>query len=68
MCPVLGIPLVWSGGAFNATTGSLDRVIGDKGYVPGNVVWMSLRANLLKRDATKEEAQQLHEWFQKQIP
>lgn len=46
-CPILGIPLEWSGGAFNPTTGSLDRIVGDKGYVPGNVVWMSLRANLL---------------------
>ncbi len=68
ICPILGTPLIWSGGAFSPHTGSLDKVIGNKGYVPGNVVWMSLRANLLKRDATQEEVKLIHEWFEKQLP
>lgn len=34
---------------------SLDRVIPELGYVPGNVIVISWRANNLKRDATIEE-------------
>jgi hypothetical protein len=62
ICPIFKIPLVWGGKSHN--TASLDRIIPAKGYVEGNVHWISLRANLLKRDSTKEENAKLYEWFQ----
>ena len=34
---------------------SLDRIDSRLGYVPANVAWISLRANMIKRDATKDE-------------
>ena len=58
-CPVLGIELrgkEWSqqsGGV--ATSPSLDRIDSSRGYVPGNVRVISLRANVLKNNATVAE-------------
>jgi hypothetical protein len=52
-CPALGIPIT-----SDATTGfapnspTLDRIIPERGYVRGNVVVISGRANRLKRDET----------------
>ena len=63
VCPVFGYKLEWGSGT--ERSGSLDKIKPSEGYVEGNVVWMSLRANILKRDATKMEIQQLNEWFQK---
>lgn len=53
-CPVLGIPLYrGSKGSFNSPT--VDRVKPELGYVKGNIVVISWRANMLKKDATIEE-------------
>ena len=38
---------------------SLDRIDGNKGYVPGNVNVVSLRANLLRKDMTNRELRAL---------
>ncbi len=38
---------------FNSPT--LDRIDPVKGYVPGNIVVVSLRANTIKNDATMDE-------------
>jgi hypothetical protein len=38
---------------------SLDRIDHQKGYVPGNVRVISLRANLLRKDITPEELRAL---------
>ena len=43
---------------------SLDRLVPDKGYVPGNVIWISLRANQIKSDGTSEEIFRVAEWLQ----
>lgn len=51
-CPVLGIRLEFGD---RTTAPSLDRHIPQLGYVPGNVVVMSNRANILKRDGTTDE-------------
>ncbi len=45
LCPVLGIPLYWdqlgSSGKRTDNTPSLDRIDNAKGYLPGNVVFIS---------------------------
>ena len=43
---------------------SLDRLVPDKGYVPGNVIWISQRANQMKNDGTSEELFKVAEWLQ----
>lgn len=58
-CPILGITLVRGVGVGNKTDASptLDRRIRpDLGYVPGNIRWISHRANRLRSDMTLAEA------------
>jgi len=43
---------------------SLDRKDNSKGYVRGNVVIMSLRANLLKNDGTAAEHRAIANWME----
>jgi len=57
-CPVFNIPI--SRDAINRDhRPSIDRRIGELGYVYGNVRWISHRANRIKNDATPEELQAL---------
>jgi hypothetical protein len=64
-CPWLGIELRWQCN-FGSGVGrgkskahphspSLDRLDSSKGYVKGNIVIVSHRANAIKRDATAQE-------------
>lgn len=62
-CPVLGTKLGF-GGPFDSVP-SLDRIVQDRGYIPENVVVVSTRANILKRDATIEELGKLWEFYQR---
>ena len=55
VCPVLGIELTIWGSETRGESPSLDRIIPSLGYVPGNVRWISTRANILRRDATAQE-------------
>lgn len=63
ICPVLGVPLVHGIRGNNQHAPSLDRIIPEKGYVPGNVAVISFRANTLKRDGTLQEFQKLVQWL-----
>jgi hypothetical protein len=55
VCPVLGIPLFRTNGVQTMNTPSLDRINPSHGYVRGNVRVISLRANILRSNATVEE-------------
>jgi hypothetical protein len=63
-CPALGIPLVQGdqvGGRGSAP--SLDRLIPEFGYVPGNVVWISHLANAIKSKANVREIYAVADWL-----
>lgn len=62
-CPVFGMPLVWSD-ALTDDKPTLDRIVPSLGYVPGNVMVISYRANHLKNDATLTELKQLVAWLE----
>lgn len=66
-CPVLGIKLHYgrSRGGRQDGSASLDRTDSSRGYVPGNVVIMSWRANDLKGSATLEDLQALVVYMRK---
>jgi hypothetical protein len=66
-CPVLGIPMVWGSEGGIEVSPSLDRIIPELGYVEGNVVWISRRANRLKSDASVEELERILSFY-KNIP
>jgi len=66
LCPVFGLSFEWGGGSDEASRNnspSLDRIIPKLGYIEGNVVWISNRANILKRDATWEELYKVAAWL-----
>jgi len=54
-CPVLKIKLETGTRRNNQNAPSIDRIDNNKGYVKGNIMVMSVRANKLKKDATMEE-------------
>lgn len=67
-CPVLGTKLEYFysgkiGGSNPPNTASLDRIIPELGYVKGNVIVVSWRANELKKDATLEEMKALYDYY-----
>ena len=64
-CPALGIELRRDGGKRTHHSPSLDRVVPAKGYVKGNVIVVSWRANKLKSDATVDELRRLVAFYEK---
>lgn len=64
-CPVLGVLLVRSlgskGPGHNSPT--LDRIIPSRGYVPGNVMVVSNRANRAKNDLSADELRALADFY-----
>jgi hypothetical protein len=63
-CPVLGIPLSYSGniGASDNAM-AIDRIDPTKGYVKGNIVMVSQRANRIKNDATPAELRKIADFY-----
>lgn len=51
VCPWLGIPLSKGRGTLHAGSPTLDKLIPELGYVPGNVIVISHKANSIKQDA-----------------
>lgn len=62
-CPVFKVPFVL--GEKSKWNPSLDRIIPEKGYVKGNVVVISVRANSIKNDATPEELRLIADFVDK---
>ena len=64
-CPVFGVRLERALGSKGPgqNSPSLDRIIPSRGYVPGNVVVISNRANRAKSDLSVEELCALAEFF-----
>lgn len=62
-CPILGIELDYGAEKIGDRCVSFDRYDNTKGYISGNVVIMSLRANRLKADGSMEEHKKVIEWL-----
>lgn len=62
-CPVFGFDLKREDKQTWMCTPSVDRVDNSKGYIKGNVTVVSRRANILKKDATLEELEQLFNYY-----
>lgn len=64
VCPVLGIILRTGNRNYNKySSPSLERITPRKGYVRGNVIVISWRANNLRKDATVEELKKLARFY-----
>lgn len=62
-CPVLGIPLYRCKRENWNNSPSIDRIDNSKGYIKNNIVVVSRRANVLKKDASIEELKKLAEFY-----
>jgi hypothetical protein len=68
-CPVFKTLFDWGRGKGSNTKNnfqerpSLDRIIPELGYVEGNVVFISMRANGIKQDATEKELYAVADWL-----
>ena len=64
-CPVLGIKLETGDRKNHFNAPSIDRIDNSKGYIKENIVVVSTRANLLKKDATINELVMLAKFYNK---
>lgn len=63
VCPVLGILLERNNTRQNDGSPTIDRIIPRNGYVRGNVIVVSAKANRIKNNATVEEIQQVADFY-----
>ena len=65
MCPALGIPIERSNvrGTSLRNSPSLDRIVPALGYVKGNVIVVSHKANSIKNDATPNEVMAVGKFY-----
>jgi hypothetical protein len=62
-CPIFGLKLAVAEGLATDASPELDRIEPSKGYVRGNVMVISRRANRIKNDASPAELQQLATFY-----
>lgn len=62
-CPALGIKLEQTDGLPGDCSPSLDRIIPELGYVPGNIMVISRRANVIKQNADWVEIRMVSDWL-----
>lgn len=63
-CPVFGFPLKRESKETWMSAPSIDRIDNSKGYVKDNIIIVSRRANILKKDATLDELKKLAEYYE----
>lgn len=63
ICPVLKVPIHISGDRNDEFVAELDRFIPHKGYVQGNVHFLSRRINRLKNNVSSKELEELLTWM-----
>ena len=66
-CPDLGVDMeIFKLGSINNDlTQSIDRIYPKKGYVKGNIVVVSMRANRIKTDATVDKIRKVGDFYEK---
>lgn len=62
-CPVFGFKLDYNLSKFGETSPSIDRINNEKGYVKGNIVIVSWKANALKKNGTIQDFQRLIDFY-----
>lgn len=64
-CPILGIELNYFSEVRAEDSPSFDQIVPAKGYIKGNVIIMSWRANRIKNDGSAQEHRKIAEFLDK---
>ena len=64
-CAAFGIPIKIDASRRDENAAELDRIVPSKGYVIGNVAWLSRKANRIKNNVSSSELKQLWEWLER---
>lgn len=65
-CPIFHTPMkIGTGSRGDGYNSHLDRIDPNKGYIKGNVAWISGRANRIKYNATAEELRMIAEYIER---
>jgi len=67
VCPLLGTPFSFNEGKPTPHSPSLDRIVPELGYTKGNVMVISMRANVAKNDLSLGELKLLVENLEKYV-
>lgn len=67
ICPALGIPIVRNKKHMQSTSPTLDKIVPELGYVPGNVAIISLKANRMKSNGTASEHRKIADWMDQKL-
>ncbi len=62
-CPIFGTKFAIGNGETLPNSPSIDRVIPELGYIPGNVILISHRANTIKNHGDGKEHQMIADWL-----
>ncbi len=65
-CPILGVKLEFGDMDSRDNSPSLDRIIPELGYTPGNVAVISYRANRIKNEGLASEHRRIADWMDAQ--
>jgi hypothetical protein len=63
-CPILGMELLQGSGHRLPNSPSLDRIDNSKGYIRGNIMVISFRANALKNDGIIDEFRKIIQYME----
>lgn len=63
VCPVFGFPLRPTVGCSDDCSPTVDRLVPELGYVPGNIAVISHRANSIKSCGTADEHRRIADWM-----
>lgn len=64
-CPALGVELKRNRGKVAFDSATVDRIVPARGYVKGNVIVISQRANAVKNDATPDEIYRVWSFYKR---
>lgn len=62
-CPVFGTKFVFKGNKVSSESATLDRLVPELGYVPGNIAIISMKANRIKNAYGSEDILKVGEWL-----
>ena len=66
-CPALGIEFQLGSQGGRSTSPSVDRIDNSKGYIKGNIVWVSSLANMIMTSATPQQVLDVAYFFKQQV-